>query len=351
MRAAVAAFTMAEILLSLTIIGVVATITLPSLTGNINERTWHTQRKALFARFSQALALMPALNGYGTLVEVEVPGVSTFGLSLGGGSQTPEKEIIDTAAETFVTAGLSKVMKLNNICDNEHLSDCGLPDKITPLDNGTETIDYIPKTLSELNPGIILDAAQEMLGDNYFAPVKIIDSKAAAFETQNGESIAVYYNPHCIAYTPIKTDSEWIYQEAGPLMCANFIYDLNGTKGPNTVGKDIGYITAFYSYDPSVVAPMPSTEYNNEVLSFEEATSYCHGLGEQYRIPNKDETSAIFINRRLSLPEDDTYHRWTSTLSTSNSITDTWIQHFSTGIRGPRTTVGQGNARIRCIFR
>ena len=42
------AFTMAEILLSLTIIGVVAAITLPSLTGNINERTWNTQRKALY---------------------------------------------------------------------------------------------------------------------------------------------------------------------------------------------------------------------------------------------------------------------------------------------------------------
>ena len=65
------AFTMAEILLSLTIIGVVAAITLPSLTGNINERTWNTQRKALYARFSQAIALMPALNAYGTLTENE----------------------------------------------------------------------------------------------------------------------------------------------------------------------------------------------------------------------------------------------------------------------------------------
>ena len=91
------AFTMAEILLSLTIIGVVAAITLPSLTGNINERTWNTQRKALYARFSQALALMPSLNGYGTLTEDE------------SGS------IEDTAAETFVTAGLSKVLKINNI--------------------------------------------------------------------------------------------------------------------------------------------------------------------------------------------------------------------------------------------
>ena len=39
------AFTMAEILLSLTIIGVVAAITLPSLTGNINER-WGWQGMA-----------------------------------------------------------------------------------------------------------------------------------------------------------------------------------------------------------------------------------------------------------------------------------------------------------------
>ena len=82
------AFTMAEILLSLTIIGVVAAITLPSLTGNINERTWNTQRKALYARFSQAMALMPSLNGYGTLAADE------------SGSITE-----DNIAETFITAG------------------------------------------------------------------------------------------------------------------------------------------------------------------------------------------------------------------------------------------------------
>ena len=92
------AFTMAEILLSLTIIGVVAAITLPSLTGNINERTWNTQRKALYARFSQAIALMPALNGYGTLKEESSSGAS---------------DAVDTAAETFITGGLSKVLKIN----------------------------------------------------------------------------------------------------------------------------------------------------------------------------------------------------------------------------------------------
>ena len=104
------AFTMAEILLSLTIIGVVAAITLPSLTGNINERTWNTQRKALYARFSQAIALMPSLNAYGTLTE---------GVDSSGSTVVTE----DTAAETFVTKGLAKVLKINNICENEHLQD------------------------------------------------------------------------------------------------------------------------------------------------------------------------------------------------------------------------------------
>ena len=66
-----AAFTMAEILLSLTIIGVVAAITLPSLTGNINERTWNTQRKALYSRLSQAVALMPSVRGYGNFTKTK----------------------------------------------------------------------------------------------------------------------------------------------------------------------------------------------------------------------------------------------------------------------------------------
>ena len=126
-------FTMAEILLSLTIIGVVAAITLPSLTGNINERTWNTQRKALYARMSQAIALMPAINGYGTLKEESSAGAS---------------DAVDTAAETFVTNGLAKVLKINNICDSEHLEDCGITSNFTNLTGSS--LDF-PKTLVELN--------------------------------------------------------------------------------------------------------------------------------------------------------------------------------------------------------
>ena len=166
-------FTMAEILLSLTIIGVVAAITLPSLTGNINERTWNTQRKALYARFSQAIALMPALNGYGTLREFTDSAGST--------------SIEDTAAETFVTNGLSKVLKINNICDSEHLSDCGIPEKILTID-GTSTISF-PAAIYDLNEKFNVSWTDAGGNSGSYSQ---INSKAAAFETANGESVAVF---------------------------------------------------------------------------------------------------------------------------------------------------------------
>ena len=46
-------------------------------------------------------------------------------------------------------------------------------------------------------------------------------------------------------------------QYSQPKMCANFVYDLNGIKGPNTFGKDIGAITVLYPTDSNIVAPEP----------------------------------------------------------------------------------------------
>ncbi len=271
------AFTMAEILLSLTIIGVVAAITLPSLTGNINERTWNTQRKALYARFSQAIALMPALNGYGTYSGTNTDGVVTA--------------TEDTAAETFVTNGLAKVLKINNICDAAHLSDCGIPDKYNPLLGGAAV--EFPTKLSELNSAFTGPVLSE--GVTYQNPQKNIDTKAAAFETANGESIAVFYNPSCQSYMQ---EHGTFYSQ--PKMCANFIYDLNGKKGPNTVGKDIGFITALYPTDTMVVAPIPLTQNaSTERVSQPSGGALCKQQDSESRMPNHEELSALFYNKQL----------------------------------------------------
>jgi len=275
------AFTMAEILLSLTIIGVVAAITLPSLTGNINERTWNTQRKALYARFSQAIPLMDALNGFGTLTE-----------------GTESTSAVDTAAETFVTNGLAKVMKINNICDNKHLEDCGIASKITTL--GGLPLD-MPTTMSELNA--------EMAGSYEYSgeSMSLLDTKTAAFETGNGESIAVYYNPRCIgSLNEDGTLSAHGGNYIAPKICANFVYDLNGNKGPNTVGKDIGFITAMYPTDVKVVAPYPANRYLNTMYALApnsaseiSASKACTNYDSEYRVPNIDELMSMAVNKNL----------------------------------------------------
>ena len=266
------AFTMAEILLSLTIIGVVAAITLPSLTGNINERTWNTQRKALYARFSQAMSLMPSLNGYGTFREVT-------------DSDTGSTSMEDTAAETFITAGLSKVLKINNICDSEHLKDCGLPDKIIPYSGSVIT--PFPDTMLTLNP-----AMQE---GSTNGSANVPDTKVAAFETANGESVAVYYNPRCVQL--VDYGATWASAHFNRV-CANFIYDLNGTKGPNAYGKDIGFITAFNPTDSTVAAPyvLPGIGGHG---TYKEASSRCKTLDENSRVPTDYEMSAMTVNKKL----------------------------------------------------
>ncbi len=315
------AFTMAEILLSLTIIGVVAAITLPSLMANINERTWNTQRKALYARMSQAIAMMPQLNGYG-----EYEGTNTDGVV----STTK-----DTAAEAFLTEGLSKVLKINNICDAEHLADCGVAATFTNLAGSAKTW---PTKLSELN-SMFTSTLETGSGSKYANPQKNIDTNAAAFETQNGEIITLYYNPYC---TPDVEGDAWHYSQ--PKMCANFIYDLNGNKGPNAVGKDIGFITALYSINSNVVAPYALSTNASDSVDQIEASAKCTAQDPESRLPNKDELTAMFYNKELIGVASG--HLWSSSVVSASMA---WGQIFSTGYRSPY--VRSFPHYVRCVKR
>lgn len=257
-------FTMAEILLSLTIIGVVAAITLPSLTGNINERTWNTQKKALFARMSQAIALMPALNGYDAAD--------------------------DKTAEKFITSGLAKVLKMNNVCGNNNLFDCGFHSKLT---NGNNIKVDLPKEIKDINPSMITTT-------NF---VSIRNTKAAAFETANGESILTFYNPNCTPQNVLVDGHDDAGVSHGYVMkqyvCANFMFDLNGKKGPNTVGKDIGVMLVAYSTDSKVVMPMDPKALSGKKEQAEAAKA-CGGIeNNEYRLPNIEEVLALYYNREI----------------------------------------------------
>ncbi len=312
--------------MSLTIIGVVAVITLPSLTGNINERTWNTQRKALYTRMSQAIALMPALNGYGTLIE--------------GSDST---SAVDTAAETFVTEGLSKVLKINNICDSEHLADCGIPTKVTAINGSLVYPNGFPKTLVEFNDHFKPGTWSNSVDSGHFT-YSTLNTKTAAFETQNGESIIVYYQPVCKTILEV----DW-YNPAQSVLCANFVYDLNGNKGPNTVGKDIGFISVLYPTDSVVVAPMPAVEPEAAFYSYNSSVAICKNVLDDGRIPNKDEAAAMFYNKSLLGVHDYSY--WTSSLVQDSSGLYAWRQSFDSGNRSKISRSDSVTSKLWCIKR
>ncbi len=315
---------MAEILLSLTIIGVVAAITLPSLMANINERTWNTQRKALYARLSQAIAMMPHVAGYGTL---------TGTLNEDGTQEVTE----DTAAETFLTEGLSKVLKINNICDSDHLADCGVPSQVTAL-TGSVAFSEFPKSLVALNRMFAGSVSTSSGNTNaYFQ----LDTKVAAYESPAGEAVAVFYNPNC-EEVPVGTS----YYYTQPKMCANFVYDLNGNKGPNTVGKDIGVMTVLYSDEPVVVAPMPYP--NRSYGTYTSAISVCKTLDIDSRMPNKEELSSLFYNRELFKLESSGDTWWTGSVISIGSINAWKLAIYSGRMwHGARSS----SATIYCVKR
>ena len=156
-----------------------------------------------------------------------------------------------------------------------------------------------------------------------------LDTRAAAFETANGESLAVYYNPNCVSDLASTAEDDPMQ----PKICANFVYDLNGTKGPNTVGKDIGFITILYPTDSAVVAPMPHIAAGETGLSLSEGSKYCTSLDSEYRIPNKEEAASLFVNKELI---GNLSTGWMATSSrgiTSSGERAAWSQSTITGNR------------------
>ena len=271
------AFTMAEILLSLTIIGVVAAITLPSLTGNINERTWATQKKALYARMSQAFPLLDSINTYDD-------------------------------AESFIAGALNTVTKINNVCSGDNIEDCGLPTTLSPL-NATSVITSYGGSGGTNQYWSAIGVTDSMLGDlgtvgeGTSPSSRAATDMVAAFETGNGESIVLMYNPNCVPdqETSPKTLSEATgAEEWFKYVCVNMVYDLNSNKGPNTFGKDIGFMTVFYPTDSVVVSVVPDLNTSSyAIVGGSSSPSVTCASGDEYRAPNKFEAISMALNNKF----------------------------------------------------
>ena len=258
------AFTMAEILISLTIIGVIAALTLPALMANLNEKVWNTKRKALHSRMAQALAAMPNLDKY---------------------QETDD----GSEAYNFINNGLATTLNITKVCDKDNTAKCDFnwPERAM----NDDVIDFSP----------VLDLV--------------------SFNTINGESVGVVYNPDC------RGESSADFMTSNGVMnmeCATFFYDLNGaSKGPNRFGKDMGLMTAYFPEYPLVVAPMPVAITGSEVNANEMEDLLASN--SEYRLPSPAEAAAIsFYGYFLrGNPDDKAMNIWTDNDIICNSVTCT----------------------------
>ena len=178
-------FTLAEVLITLGIIGVVAATTIPTLTVNINSQQWDTAATVFTRKLEEALKTMNTQQ------------------TLAGHSTT----------ESFVEE-LSKHFKTNKICSNDKLLDCFSGVVYWGGGDATPEEVDINKIKNSRNFGQ-KDWGTEIIGAQF----------------ANGVTALIAYNPDC-------SQDPYSNQITGD-DCLAILYDTSGHKNPNTSGKDL----------------------------------------------------------------------------------------------------------------
>ncbi|MDD3436519.1 MAG: hypothetical protein PHC64_05125, partial [Candidatus Gastranaerophilales bacterium] len=209
------AFTLAETLIALAIVGVVAMIIVPPLVKNVNEMSWAKAKDNFDVKIDQATRQMN-VNG-------DLPSYT--------GTAIP----IETFADNF-----QKYIKVAKRCTSTNLTDCFV--STFKSSSGTEV------TTSDLTDGADL-------GHSTWTQATVGLSFA------DGTNAIISYDPSC-AYLDWTNNEGSIYGEGGSTgksfipgnttACVAIVYDINGNQKPNTVGKDIGELNAILNGEDCV---------------------------------------------------------------------------------------------------
>ena len=177
-----AAFTLAEVLITLAIIGIVAALTIPTLIQNFQQDAWDTASEVFQRKLEESLKVM---NVQGTLAGY-------------------------TTTEAFVDE-LSKHIKITRICDNDDITTC-FADKVTW---GTENEEVEMADVKRAS-----HFGQDSWGTN-----------TVGVQFANGVNAVLAYNPECV-------QNQFSNQITGT-SCLAILYDVDGFKNPNTQNKDL----------------------------------------------------------------------------------------------------------------
>ncbi|MCR4881595.1 MAG: hypothetical protein K6A44_06565 [bacterium] len=240
------AFTLAETLITLLVIGVVAVLTIPALTQQITECTLGKQRDVFSKKFAEGLRQMRV------------------------DEKLAEKYV---TTEDFVNE-MKKYFKIAQICNKDNLTGCFVPnftykgeENYSFKFNGNDTkyesteainISFLTKNLKTTDE---IKAATNINAPNYTSDVMGI-------VFSDGVQMLIAVNPDCEGITGSDTTGN-LYS------CFSYIADVNSTKSPNNIKKDI--ITNIQMLDTgfeimatanSSGGACPSADYNGNTGSF-----------------------------------------------------------------------------------
>ena len=193
------AFTLAEVLITLGIIGIVAAMTLPTLNQAINNKVRAEQVRTVKYKFTKATEKMNSLGLIG-------PYDST---------------------DAFVDE-LQKHLKIMKRCDSSHLRECWPYDEV------------------DLGNGKTWDISKTKTGKN----LKMEDSDSTDYSSNNvgivtadGTPMILSYNKKCEALDPVKQYT-WSTSDGKPETnltagCVAAVFEINGAAKPNKYKEDV----------------------------------------------------------------------------------------------------------------
>ena len=187
------AFTLAEVLITLGIIGIVAALTLPAFISNVQGRIQAKRVENINQKLSKVtdkMAVQSGLIGYP-----------------------------DTMA--FVQE-MKKHMSIAKVCDNSHLSECW---GTTEVDVGKDK----PWEISKTKTAKTLKIGEP---DNWADTVGIV--------TADGTPMILSYNKNC-NFDPSKDGLQYNQSsgKSNSLACLSGVFDWNGGARPNKLGDDV----------------------------------------------------------------------------------------------------------------
>lgn len=186
------AFTLAEVLITLGIIGIVAALTIPSLIAKYQDKVLIQQTKKAFSVFQNGLALASQDNG--------TPGDNSLTF--------PKDQTSNTVIKNF-----SKYFNGAQICINRYQNGCS--------QYYYETLYGTPR----------YNNTGEAVSDVISSPILILSDGVIFAISSNRTGCE---NTRYTGNNPDGTKYEY-YSD----ICANITMDVNGVKGPNQYGRDV----------------------------------------------------------------------------------------------------------------